>query len=258
MDGAAGSSTPERTRRRGRAPVARSSVCRRAGQLLASGRCRTQLLPLHRTNPRAQAQTRPLPSHRCLPGPSRTPRPPHLHLLPHPRLAADRTASVARTGGLGHGSHGPQHTRHRPNSLPATPARRAARRPPRRRQHRAQDRSLPKAFENEKLDPALCQRRINRHHARPQTLHGQEVGLARQLAADADTAPNAAQLAGLAGQLDQLIAATPTSQRTPAAARQRHPRAHRRKIIPIYRIPPAVRATPRKVELAGRLSKHSR
>jgi site-specific DNA recombinase len=105
------------------------------------------------------------------------------------------------------------------------------------------------AFEDDKLDPALCQQRIARHQARLEVLRGQEADLSRQLATDADTPPDGAQLAGLADQLDQLIATgDPQQAKELLRLLVKDIRVHdRRKIIPTYRIPAAVRTMPRKV-----------
>ena len=62
------------------------------------------------------------------------------------------------------------------------------------------------AFEDIKLDPDICQQRIERHHARLQALRDQEADLTQTLAAHTDTQPDTANLTALADQLDQLIA----------------------------------------------------
>ena len=68
-----------------------------------------------------------------------------------------------------------------------------------------------------------------------------------------DTTPDTANLAQLAHQLDQIIATgSPEQAKELLRLLVKDIRVHGRgKIIPTYRIPAAVRATPRKVELAG-------
>jgi site-specific DNA recombinase len=112
------------------------------------------------------------------------------------------------------------------------------------------------AFEDGQLEPAVCQQRIQRHHARLEALRGKEADLAHELASHAHTSPDSAELAGLAGladQLDQLIATgSPEQAKELLRLLIKEIRVHdRRRIVPTYRVPAAVRATPRKVELAG-------
>jgi site-specific DNA recombinase len=109
------------------------------------------------------------------------------------------------------------------------------------------------AFEAGELSAALCQERVRGHRARLETLREQEAELARRLATQAHTPPDAAALAGLADQLDELLA-----RESPEQAKEllrllvKEIRVHdRRRIVPTYRVPATVRAIPRKVELAG-------
>lgn len=99
------------------------------------------------------------------------------------------------------------------------------------------------AFEDAKLDPDICQQRIARHHARLQALRDQEAGLAQTLAAHADTRPDAANLAAIADQLDQLIAtANPEQAKELLRLLIKDIRVHdQHTIILTYRIPYAVR-----------------
>jgi hypothetical protein len=66
------------------------------------------------------------------------------------------------------------------------------------------------AFEDTKLDPDVCQQRIERHHGRLQALRDQEADLAQTLAAHADTQLDTTSLIALADQLDQLSSPPPT------------------------------------------------
>jgi hypothetical protein len=61
------------------------------------------------------------------------------------------------------------------------------------------------AFETGELSAALCQERVRSHRERLETLREQEADLARTLATQAHTSPDAA-LAGLADQLDEILA----------------------------------------------------
>ena len=99
------------------------------------------------------------------------------------------------------------------------------------------------AFEDAKLDPDICQQRIERHHTRLQALRDQEADLAHTLAAHADTQPDTANLAALADQLDQLIAtANPEQAKELLRLLIKDIRVHdQHTIIPTYRVPPAVR-----------------
>ena len=109
------------------------------------------------------------------------------------------------------------------------------------------------AFEEGTLSPADCQDRVRRHRARLETLREQEAALARTLGTRANTPPDTAALAGLADQLDEIL-----TNESPEQAKEllrllvKEIRIHdRRRIIPTYRIPTAVRATPSKVERTG-------
>lgn len=62
------------------------------------------------------------------------------------------------------------------------------------------------AFEAGDLSAALCQERVRGHRERLETLREQETDLARRLATQAHTPPDAAALAGLADQLDEILA----------------------------------------------------
>jgi site-specific DNA recombinase len=109
------------------------------------------------------------------------------------------------------------------------------------------------AFEEGSLSPGDCQDRIRAHRARIETLREQEAGLTHTLATQADTPPDTAALTGLADQLEDIIATESPEQ---AKELLRHLikeiQVHdRRRIIPTYRIPAAVRAIPRKVGGAG-------
>ncbi len=103
--------------------------------------------------------------------------------------------------------------------------------------------SYLQAFEDAKLDPDICQQRIERHHARLQALRDQEDQLAQTLAAHADTQPDTANLTALADQLDQLIAtANPEQAKELLRLLIKDIRVHdQHTIIPTYRVPPAVR-----------------
>jgi site-specific DNA recombinase len=99
------------------------------------------------------------------------------------------------------------------------------------------------AFEDAKLDPDVCQQRIESHHARLQALRDQEDQLAQTIAAHADTQPDTANLAALADQLDQLIAtANPEQAKELLRLLIKDIRVHdQHTIIPTYRVPAAVR-----------------
>lgn len=99
------------------------------------------------------------------------------------------------------------------------------------------------AFEDAKLDPDVCQQRIERHHARLQALRDQEADLAQTLTAHAGTRPDTANLAALADQLDQLIATVnPEQAKELLRLLIKDIRVHdQHTIIPTYRVPPAVR-----------------
>jgi site-specific DNA recombinase len=62
------------------------------------------------------------------------------------------------------------------------------------------------AFEVGELSAALCQERVRGHRERLETLRTHEADLARRLATQAYTPPDAAALAGLADELDEILA----------------------------------------------------
>jgi site-specific DNA recombinase len=109
------------------------------------------------------------------------------------------------------------------------------------------------AFEHGQLEPAVCQRRIQHHHARLEALRGQEAHLAQTLATHAHTAPDTAKLAGLADQLDEIVANGSREQaKELLRLLVKEIRVHDRgRITPTYRVPAAVRAIPRKVGRTG-------
>jgi hypothetical protein len=75
----------------------------------------------------------------------------------------------------------------------------------------------------------------------------------RKLGTEVHTAPDTAALAGLADQLDQTLAnESPEQAKELLRLLVKEIRVHdRRRIIPTYRIPAAVRTTPTKVERTG-------
>ena len=77
--------------------------------------------------------------------------------------------------------------------------------------------------------------------------------LTRRIATRADEPPDTAGLAALADQLDDVIASeSPEQAKELLRLLVKEIRVHnRRRILPIYRVPAAVRAIPPKVELAG-------
>lgn len=114
------------------------------------------------------------------------------------------------------------------------------------------------AFEDGQLDPAVCQQRIQRHHTRLEALRAQEADLTQALATLGHTAPDTAEPAGLADQLDEIVA-----NRSPEQAKEllrllvKEIRVHdRRRIMPTYRVPAAVRAIRRKVEGTWQRANH--
>jgi hypothetical protein len=84
-------------------------------------------------------------------------------------------------------------------------------------------------------------------------LHGQEADLARTIATQAHTPPDAAALAGLANQLDEILATeSPEQSKELLRLFIKEIRVHdRRRIVPTYRVPAAVRAIPPKVGGTG-------
>ena len=109
------------------------------------------------------------------------------------------------------------------------------------------------AFEAGDLSAVLCQERVRGHRERLATLHEQEADLGRQLATQAQTPPDAAALTGLADQLDEILATeSPEQAKELLRLLIKEIRVHhRRRIVPTYRVPAAVRAMPTKVELVG-------
>jgi site-specific DNA recombinase len=109
------------------------------------------------------------------------------------------------------------------------------------------------AFETGELSAALCQERVRGHRERLENLREQEAELARQLATQANTPPDAAGLAGLADQLDEVLAnESPEQTKEFLRLLIKEIRVHnRRRIVPTYRVPAAVRAIPPKVERTG-------
>src|SRR5581483_833092 len=111
------------------------------------------------------------------------------------------------------------------------------------------------AFEDGSLSPADCQDRVRAHRARLDVLREQEADLTQSLATQAHTPPDTAALAGLANQLEEIIGSdSPEQAKELLRLLVKEVRVHdRRRIIPTYRIPTAVRAIPSKVELNGAL-----
>jgi site-specific DNA recombinase len=109
------------------------------------------------------------------------------------------------------------------------------------------------AFEMGELSAVLCQERLRSHRERLEALRGQEADLARTFATKAHTSPHAAALTGLADELDEILATeSPEQAKDLLRLFIKEIRVHnRRRIVPTYRVPAAVRAMPRKVERAG-------
>ena len=109
------------------------------------------------------------------------------------------------------------------------------------------------AFEEGELSPALCQERVRGHRERLEALREQEADLAGRLATEANTPPDTASLDAFADQLDEVIAGeSPEQAKELLRLLVKEIRVHdRRRIIPTYRIPAAVRAIPPKVGRAG-------
>jgi site-specific DNA recombinase len=111
-----------------------------------------------------------------------------------------------------------------------------------------------RAFESGELDAACFSERVSALYARLQALRDQDGQLAHDLAARAPTAPDRAELAALADQLEDLIATGDPDQ---AKALLRLLIAELRvngrdEILPTYRVPDAVVCAQRtSVELAG-------
>jgi site-specific DNA recombinase len=109
------------------------------------------------------------------------------------------------------------------------------------------------AFEQGSLSAADCQDRVRGHRARLETLREQEADLIHQLGTRAHTPPDTAALAGLADQLDEIIGSeSPEQAKELLRLLVKEIRVHnRRRIIPTYRVPAAVRAIPSKVGGTG-------
>jgi site-specific DNA recombinase len=110
------------------------------------------------------------------------------------------------------------------------------------------------AFEEGELSAALCQDRVRRHRERLEALRDQEADLASRIATQANTPPDAAALAGLADELDELIAiGSPEQAKELLRLLVKEVRVYdRRRIVPTYRVPAAaVRAIPSKVGGTG-------
>jgi hypothetical protein len=109
------------------------------------------------------------------------------------------------------------------------------------------------AFEDGRLAADLFQDRIRSHRDRLETLREREADLAAQLATQAHTPPDGAALTRLADQLEAIVAdENPEQAKELLRMLVKDIQVHdRRRIIPTYRIPAAVRAIPRKVGRAG-------
>jgi site-specific DNA recombinase len=109
------------------------------------------------------------------------------------------------------------------------------------------------AFEAGDLSAALCNQRVRRHRERLENLREQEADLGRRLAKQAHTPPDAAALAGLADQLDEILAnESPEQAKELLRLLVKEIRVHdRRRIVPTYRVPAAVSAMPSKVGGTG-------
>jgi site-specific DNA recombinase len=108
-------------------------------------------------------------------------------------------------------------------------------------------------FEEGRLAADLFQDRVRGHRDRVEALRERETGLTTRLAAQAHTPPDGATLRGIADQLEAIV-----GDENPEQAKEllrlliKDIQVHdRRRIIPTYRIPAAVRAIPPKVELGG-------
>jgi site-specific DNA recombinase len=109
------------------------------------------------------------------------------------------------------------------------------------------------AFETGDLSAALCQERVRGLRDRLETLHGHDADLSRQLATDGHTPPDTADLSNLANEIEGVLA-TESPEQGKELLRHliKEIRVHnRRRIIPTYRVPAAVRATPSKVGGTG-------
>jgi hypothetical protein len=104
------------------------------------------------------------------------------------------------------------------------------------------------AFENGGLSAAECRERVERHRGRLEMLREQDADLTRRLATQADEPPDTAALANLADQLDVIGNESPEQAKELLRLLMKEIRVHdRRRILPIYHVPAAVRAIPRKV-----------
>ena len=99
----------------------------------------------------------------------------------------------------------------------------------------------------------LCEDRVRSHRERLEILREQQAELARTLATQAHTPPDAAALAALADQLEQILATeSPEQAKDLLRLLIKEIRVHnRRRIVPTYRVPAAVRAIPSKVGGTG-------
>jgi site-specific DNA recombinase len=108
-------------------------------------------------------------------------------------------------------------------------------------------------FESGNLATDVFQDRIRGHRGRLETLREREADLTARLATHAQTPPDEAALTGLADQLETIIAnESPEQAKELLRLLVKDIQVHdRRRIIPTYRIPAAVRAIPRKVGGTG-------
>jgi site-specific DNA recombinase len=104
-------------------------------------------------------------------------------------------------------------------------------------------------FEDGRLAADLFQDRVRGHRDRLEALREREADLTARLATHAHTPPDGAALAGLADQLEAIVAdENPEQAKELLRLLVKDIQVHdRRRIIPTYRIPAAVRAIPRKV-----------
>lgn len=96
----------------------------------------------------------------------------------------------------------------------------------------------------------LCDERVRGHRGRLEALREQELDLTRRVGTNARTAPDGTALAGLANQLDEIIAnGNPEQAKELLRLLVKEIRVlhNRRRIVPTYRVPAAVRAIPPKV-----------
>ena len=108
-------------------------------------------------------------------------------------------------------------------------------------------------FEDGRLAPDLFQDRVRGQRDRLETLREREAALTARLATHAHTPPDGAALAGLADQLEAIVAdENPEQAKELLRLLVKDIQVHdRHRIIPTYRIPAAVRAIPRKVGGTG-------